>query len=159
MKTFGGNRVQEDGSIQMNHRAALKWALNDENVCTAIPGMTTFDQMDLNWSAMGALALTTKEKKDLELAALQDGIFYCQNCRRCVPSCPAGVEIPTLMRAYMYAEGYGNLMQAGMTLDDLPHREGLEVCRSCPACEAACGHGMNIPRRVASLLDGTCPAG
>jgi hypothetical protein len=159
MKTFGGNRVQQDDSIQVNHLAALKWVLNDENVCTVIPGTTTFDQMDLNWGAMAALALTEKEKKDLELAALLEGTLYCQNCRRCVSACPAPVEIPTLMRAYMYAEGYGNLMQAGMTLDDLPDGQGLDVCRACAACKASCRHGIDIGRRVAALLESGCHAG
>jgi predicted aldo/keto reductase-like oxidoreductase len=154
MKTFGGNRVQENDEIQVNHKAALKWALNDENVCTAIPGMTTFDQMDLNWSVMDALSLTDQEKKDLELASLMSGTLYCQNCRHCISSCPDRVEIPTLMRAYMYAEGYGNLMQAGMTIDGLPAGQGLDICRDCSSCGASCLYGIPVGRRVASLLAG-----
>ncbi|MFO7980551.1 MAG: aldo/keto reductase, partial [Candidatus Aminicenantes bacterium] len=69
MKTQGGRRLQEQGEIEVNHKAALKWVLEDENVCTTIPGMTTFDQLDTNLSVMNDMALSKSENKELELAA------------------------------------------------------------------------------------------
>jgi len=152
MKTFGGNRLQQDKSTQINHRAALKWVLNNPHVCTVIPGMTTFDQMDLNLEVMGNLTLTPEEKRDLELTALLSGTLYCQNCRHCIPTCRQKVEIPNLIRAYMYAEGYGNLIQAKDTLSELPDNRGLEVCRSCGSCTARCAYGIGIESRIRALL-------
>lgn len=34
--------------------------------------------------------------------------LYCQQCEKCMRQCPANLEIPTLMRSYMYAYSYRN---------------------------------------------------
>jgi predicted aldo/keto reductase-like oxidoreductase len=151
MKTQGGRRLQQREDIEVNHRAALKWVLNDENVCTTIPGMTTFDQMDLNYSVMADLELTEAEKRDLKLASLLPGTFYCQGCRQCIPSCPQRVDIPTLMRAYMYSEAYENRVQAAETIASLPSELGLGACAECGSCSATCHRGLPIGTRVGEL--------
>ena len=153
MKVMGGNRLNKDENVKINHKAALKWVLSDENVCTTIPGMTTFDQLDLNMGVMADLRLTEDEKRELQIASMLKGTLYCQNCRSCVPTCAYGVEIPNLMRAYMYAEGYGNRYQAERTVAKLPVRRGLEVCRECTSCTATCPHGLQIQARVQSLME------
>lgn len=150
MKTQCGTRINK--KVDVNHEAALKWVLSDENVCTTIPGMTTFDQMDLNFSVMNDLALSATEKRDLQLTSMLKGTFYCQNCRSCIPSCPNKVEIPTLMRAYMYAEAYGNLYQAKSTVAELPEHCSLSVCQNCSKCVASCRNSININSRLHSLI-------
>jgi predicted aldo/keto reductase-like oxidoreductase len=152
MKTQGGVRLNDEEKVEVNHSAALKWVLNDKNVCTTIPGITTFDQMDTDFSVMEDLTLTDEEKRDLKLSSMLPGRFYCQSCRSCVDSCPSRVEIPNLMRAYMYAEGYGNPMQARRTVVELPENLGLNVCRSCTSCSASCRCGINIGHRLKTLL-------
>jgi predicted aldo/keto reductase-like oxidoreductase len=153
MKTQGGGRLNKEKPGEVNHKAALRWVLNDENVCTSIPGITTFDQMDTDFSVMSDLTLSEEEKRDLELASMLRGPFYCQNCRACIPTCPGRVEIPNLMRAYMYAEAYGNMIQAEMTATELPVGRGLDVCRSCLSCAASCRRGIEIHERVRALAD------
>jgi predicted aldo/keto reductase-like oxidoreductase len=152
MKTQGGRSLQEKGEIEINHEAALKWVLEDENVCTSIPGMTTFDQLDQNMSVMSNLALSTAERKEILVASKMKGKLYCQNCRSCIPTCPQKVEIPNLMRTFMYAKGYGNYIQAGITAAELPQNRSLNVCRSCSSCTASCPNGINIGSRVKTLV-------
>jgi len=152
MKTQGGRRLQEEGKVEVNHQAALKWVLNDENVCTTIPGMTTFDQLHLNLKVMSDFSLSEGEKRELQLASMLKGIFYCQNCRSCISTCPHKVEIPTLMRAYMYAQGYGNLIQANITTAALSPKKGLNICQDCSSCIATCRNGINIHSRLKHLL-------
>ena len=152
MKTQGGRRLQEDPDSEINNQAALKWVLNEENVCTAIPGMTTFDQLDVNMGVMNDLALTAQELNDLRIAASMRGTLFCQNCRSCVPTCPNNIEIPKLMRAYMYAQGYGNFIQARTTIAELPGNKGLDVCQECSGCSASCRRGIDIGSRVNSLI-------
>ena len=152
MKTQGGRRLQEEGKVEINHRSALKWVLEDENVCTTIPGMTTFEQLETNISVMNDLALTQAERSHLDWAAQMEGKLYCQNCRSCIPTCPNGVEIPNLMRAYMYASAYGNFIQARTTISELPEKHSLDVCRSCGSCSASCRTGINIRSRLQSLI-------
>lgn len=152
MKTQGGRRLQESSDVEINHQAALKWVLNDENVSTAIPGMTTFEQLDLNVGVMNNLALTGDELRELRIAASMRGTLYCQNCRSCVPTCPKGVEVPKLMRSFMYAKGYGNYIQARTTIAELPENLGLSTCRECSQCAASCRRDINIGSRIKSLI-------
>lgn len=152
MKTLGGNRLNRDTSIEIDRAAALKWVLGDENVCTAIPGMTTFEQMEFNFKVMGDLSLTESEKREVKLASMLSGTLYCQNCRYCLSSCPSKVEIPVLMRAFMYEEGYGNHIQAELTVAELHEEKGLKVCRTCSSCTASCRYGKDIPDRLKYLL-------
>jgi predicted aldo/keto reductase-like oxidoreductase len=152
MKTQGGVRLNREKKIEVNHAAALKWVLKDKNVCTTIPGITAFDQMDLDFAVMKDLSLSDQERRDLKISSMLKGTFYCQQCRSCVASCPKRVEIPTLMRAYMYAEGYGNLIQAELTVDELPAAQGLYVCRDCATCSATCPRGIEIGHRLGALM-------
>ena len=153
MKTQGGRRLQDSGEIEINHEAALKWVLSDENVCTTIPGMTTFDQLDKNMKVMNDLAMSSNEKRYVEFASKLKGKLYCQNCRSCISTCSRRVEIPKLMRAYMYAKGYGNYIQAGMTISELPKSRGLNICQSCSSCTASCPNGINIDMRIKTLIE------
>ncbi len=152
MKTQGGRRLQESSDMEINHRAALKWVLNDANVCTTIPGMTTFEQLDLNMSVMSDLELSEEERTDLRMAASMRGTLFCQNCGLCVPTCAHRVEVPKLMRSYMYAKGYGNYVQARATIAELPERKGLNICRECSNCSAFCRRGIDIGSRVNALI-------
>jgi predicted aldo/keto reductase-like oxidoreductase len=152
MKTQGGVKLNLGKKIEVNHTAALKWVLNDKNVCTTIPGMTTFEQMDLDFSVMGDLSLSEGERRDLGISSIISGPLYCQQCGSCAPSCPKGVEIPELMRAYMYAEGYGNLIQAELTVDALPAEHSLKACLDCATCTASCCYGINIRDRLNFLM-------
>ena len=150
MKTQGGKRLQSEG-VEINHRAALKWVFANENVCTAIPGMTTFEQMDENFSVMSDLAISESEKRDLKLSSLLPATYFCQSCRECVPSCPHGVEVPSLMRAYLYAESYGNTKQAEDTINSVPAERGLQVCADCASCQAQCSRSMPIAGRLREM--------
>jgi hypothetical protein len=151
MKTQGGVQLNRESSAQINHRAALKWALKDENVCTAIPGITAFDQMDLDFSVMKNLSLTEDEEQDLRKSAAVTGSVYCQQCGSCLGSCLQRAQIPTLMRAYMYAEAYHNLIQAEIALAEIPGGQGLDACNGCAQCSAVCRFGIPIPSRIRSL--------
>jgi predicted aldo/keto reductase-like oxidoreductase len=151
MKTQGGVQLNRESPAQVNHGAALKWALKDRNVCTAIPGITAFDQMDLDFAVMKDLALSREEEEDLRRTASAPGPLYCQQCDSCRGSCVWNVQVPTLMRAYMYAAAYHNLVQAEMALAEIPEGRGLERCHDCERCSAACRFGIPISDRIRSL--------
>jgi len=151
MKTQGGKRLNQQEGVEINHQAALKWVFSNPHVCTSIPGMTTFEQMDSNFSVMADLELTESENRELKLASLLPGTYFCQSCRECVPTCPERVEIPSLMRAYMYAEAYGNPIQAEETIATLPNGRDLTVCADCTSCGAQCRRGLPIADRVREM--------
>jgi len=150
MKTQGGARYQRENEV--NHSAALKWVLQDENVCTTIPGMTTYDQLELNIKTVTELAMSAKEVADITRGQAMKGILYCQSCRSCVPTCSRNVSVPDLIRAYMYKEGYRNPLQARATIAELPAGKGLDACTSCSSCTAVCRNGIDIPGRIQGLI-------
>jgi predicted aldo/keto reductase-like oxidoreductase len=131
MKALGGGQRGPDapaGAPDSNKTAMLKWVLNHEEVTTIIPGVTTFDQLELDWSVTSGLTYTDEERRFLEQGDLLASLQFCQQCRECLPSCPNNVDVPTLMRTYMYAAQYANFVHARMTLDAMPPQEGLANC-------------------------------
>lgn len=145
MKTQAGGFLDPERTKPVNHRAAIKWVLSDPRVATAIPGITTFDQLEMFLSIMGDTALTPQEKGDLDAARTQAGL-YCLSCGVCVPQCPAGVQVPAYMRAYMYAYGYRDPGKAKGTLP--PDWEGAPACVGCGSCRVTCAMGFDIRARL-----------
>ena len=148
MKTQAGAYWDKEKQHPINMKAALKWVLNDPNVTTAVPGMTTFDQLEEDLAVMTDPTLTEQELKDLKID-LQGGL-YCQYCRQCLPGCLEGLPIPDLMRGYMYAYGYGNMGLARGLL------EGLDIavapCRSCGTCTVKCAKGFDVADRIKDIV-------
>jgi len=149
MKTQAGVYWDKERQKQINMKAALKWALQNENVHTAIPGFTTFDQMNLDLSVMEDLTLTPREKADLDLGQDQGMAgLYCQHCGKCLGQCGKNVEIPTFMRSFMYAYGYKNLTLAAETLHSQFQGQSPLPCKSCNPCTVQCTMGFDVRGKI-----------
>lgn len=151
MKTQAGVYWDKEKTQKINMKAALKWVLNEPAVHTAIPGFTTFEQLEENLSVMENPALTEEEIKDLRQGEIHSGGLYCQGCLSCLPSCPEGLPIPDLMRSYMYAFGYGNGTTASELLSslDLPSR----LCSHCDTCKVSCSRLFDVRQRLSELSE------
>jgi len=151
MKTQAGVYWDRREKKQMiNMKAALKWALQDENVHTAIPSFQNSDQLFEALSVMENLRLTPEEEADLKLN--QDGSatgLFCSQCQECVPQCPANLDIPTLMRGYMYAYGYHQPAKARETID-LAGLTNLP-CNNCSSCSVICPSGFDVKLKVTDI--------
>jgi len=148
MKTLAGGYWDEERQRPINVKAALKWALNNPHITTAIPGMTTFDQLKADVEVARDITLTPQEIKDLKPETATGGL-YCQQCSRCLPQCRQGLPIPSLMRGYMYAYGYRNMDLA----KDVVAETGLskDPCGSCRTCAVTCAMRFDIKSRVTSV--------
>ncbi|MEN8222744.1 MAG: aldo/keto reductase [Acidobacteriota bacterium] len=145
MKTQAGVYWDKEKLNPINMKAALKWSLQNKNIHTSIPGFTTFDQLNTDLEVMSDLALTGKEIIDLKLKEKYAGL-YCRQCEQCTPQCSKGVDIPTLMRSYMYAFGYRNLLQAKDTLAEIDLKN--LPCNDCSECEVKCSVGFDIKGKI-----------
>ncbi len=134
-----------------NPKAALKWVLQNENIHTAVLGITTFDQLETDLSVMEDLTLTPVETRYLELARLnhKDSLF-CQGCGTCLKQCPSGPDIPTLMRCYMYAYGYRDLAAAARSLASIG--EHSIACADCSSCVIKCPMGFDVKDRALDII-------
>jgi predicted aldo/keto reductase-like oxidoreductase len=151
MKTQAGVYWDRARTRMINMKAALKWVLTDENVHTSIPAFSTFDELREGLSVMEDLALTPEEERDLELGdrlALSGN--FCQQCGRCLPQCPACVDVPTWMRASMYAFGHGQPEKARQLLAE--HRAVELSCTQCDRCLVRCSLGLDVKSRSLELV-------
>ncbi len=141
---------QREKKKMINMKAALKWALQDENIHTAIPSFKNSDQLYEALSVMENLALTPQEKADLDLnqGGAETGLF-CSHCNECLTQCPAALDIPTLMRSYMYAFGYKDPAKARKILNTLDL--AAVPCVDCKTCAVRCASGFDVKRKVIDI--------
>ena len=138
------------GSVM--HTAVLKWALRNEAFATAVPGYTTFEQMEQDLSVSTGLDFTPEEEQFLKDRDVRTSLGYCLQCGECGSACPYGVPVRTLMRSHLYATCYANFNEARHTLNQLPPDRNLSRCRECVSCRVRCVNKIDIPRRIRELI-------
>ena len=149
MKTMaGGGFLDKEKTKPINSSAALKWVLSNQDVTTTIPGMTDFDQLDLNVKLLTDISISDKEKNDLMIASAEKGL-YCTGCTRCLSDCPMKLPVPDLMRAYMYAYGYSNPGMAYSLLNELGTNDN--PCRECSTCTVRCTKKFDVREKIADI--------
>jgi predicted aldo/keto reductase-like oxidoreductase len=149
MKTTAGVYGNKSGP-QLNSDAILKWVLQNENIASIVSGMTSLEQLQKNLAMIRNLKMTEQELKDLNLASFDSETgLYCQQCKECLPQCPQDLDIPTIMRSYMYAYGYKNISQAYRTMAsaDLSGKP----CEKCGSCSVNCTSGFDVRNKIMDI--------
>lgn len=150
MKSMAGGYWDKDRKEPINSDAALKWVLQNPHIHTIMSGMTTFEELQRNITLMQQPDFTDDDRKALKLAQTGSAeSLFCLQCRECLGQCPGGLDIPTIMRSYMYAYGYRNLHHAQQTLGmaGLP----AEVCTNCETCSVQCRNGFNVKEKIRDI--------
>jgi len=147
MKTQAGVYWDSRRQQKINMKAALRWVLRDEHVHSSVPAFSNHDELEEDLAVARDPALRPEEERDLRLGEVA-GLpgLYCQQCAACLPQCPSRADVPSLMRAHMYAVGYGRPQQArrllrGWTPADVP-------CLRCESCAVRCGLGFDVLSRA-----------
>ncbi len=148
MKTLAGGFLDRERTQPVNTSAAIKWALANPGIHTTIPGMTTLEQLDKNLPVLANITMSEQEKKDITIATAETGL-YCNACSQCLPMCPKNLPVPEMMRAYMYAYGYGSPVMAS----DLLHEIGVgsDPCSGCTSCSVICKNNFKVKERIADI--------
>jgi predicted aldo/keto reductase-like oxidoreductase len=149
MKTTAGASREKSGP-PLNTDAALKWVMQNENISSIVSGMSSLEELQKNLAMIQNLKMSDQELKDINLTGLNtESGLYCQQCKRCIPQCPHNLDIPTIMRSYMYAYGYKNTAQAWYTL------AGVDIsgrpCEKCTACNINCTAGFDIKDKILDI--------
>jgi predicted aldo/keto reductase-like oxidoreductase len=118
-------------------------------VTSVLKSLNTYDEVDLFTAAAG----TVPDKADLNRAihagrelAAEGGL--CDLCGECV-GCPAGVNIPGVLRTYQYYhQQLGETSVARSLYAQLPVAESALSCQDCGACEAACPARVPVRMRL-----------
>jgi uncharacterized protein len=149
MKTTAGASRQKSGP-SLNTDAALKWVLQNENISSIVSGMSSLEELQKNLAMIQNLKMSDQDLKDLNLAGQnKEPGLYCHQCKKCIPQCPYYLDIPTIMRSYMYAYGYKNTAQAWHTL------AGVDIsgrpCEKCDACKVSCTAGFDVKNKIMDI--------
>jgi len=150
MKTQAGVYWDPLRLRKIDMKAALKWVLRDEHVHSTVPAFSNHDELEEDLAVARDPALRPEEERDLRLGE-QAGLagLYCQQCAACVPQCPRGVQVPELMRGYMYAVGHGRPAYARHLLRGWAAAD--VACTRCDACPVRCALGFDVRARARDL--------
>ena len=121
--------------------------LQNPNVTTAIPSMKDLAQLKEDISVMG-MPFRNADGNVLRRYGAAVQADYCGLCGKCEGTCPKGVEISTINRSLMYAEGYKDRELAHSTYREIPTAVSASACLDCSACVARCVNGLRIPAKM-----------
>jgi uncharacterized protein len=150
MKTLMGGRLNDMRPYEREGysfaQAALRWVLSSPRVDAALISMTSRAQIDEYVAASAGPAIRQGDLELLERHAALQATSWCRHgCNACAGACPAGVDIPEVLRTRMYAVDYRDQTLA---LEDYAKLgAGAGPCLECAheACLGACLHGLPIP--------------
>lgn len=142
MKTTAGAARSKSGP-SINTDAALKWVLQNENISSIVSGMTSVELVQKNLKMIQNLKMTEQELKELGMTSENGLGLYCQQCQQCVPQCPHHLDIPTIMRSYMYAYGYKTWSRPGT-------RWPRSTCRTIPVTCATSATSIALPASMSA---------
>lgn len=156
MKTQAGGTVRPNPKLPKqlppaSQTALLKWVLKHDFVATAIPGFSTYEHLEQDFSVARNLTYTNEEKRFLTDRTFAAQAEFCQQCGKCIEDCPKQVEIPLLMRSHMYAVQYRNTGMANAILACIASDRGLDACGGCESCSVICRNTVQIERKIAEL--------
>jgi len=133
-----------------SQQAALKWVLQNPNVDTAIPGVTSFEQLSENLAVMGMKMSLNNHCTPERCEECIDN-SYCRGvagCTACMDKCPKGVKVSEINRCLSYAYGYNNLELARENYEALPRSNRLDICAECDECVVKCTNGLNLTENI-----------
>lgn len=131
-------------------RTPAAWAfrfLQDlPNVKMILSGMSDLQQMRENIRTFSTEEpLSPGERAALfRVAEELKGAVPCTGCRYCCDGCPAGLDIPLLIRSYNDLR-FGGGFTVPMQMDVLPRDQWPDACLGCGACAAICPQGIDVP--------------
>jgi len=147
MKTQAGGYATDALGPISPHQAALKWVLRDTNITTTIPGMRDMAELREDIAVMG-MPFEYADERILQRYSAAVGPYYCHFCGKCEKTCPKGVEISTINRSLMYAEGYKSPELALSTYREISAAASASACLDCAACVARCVNGLDIGTKM-----------
>jgi predicted aldo/keto reductase-like oxidoreductase len=147
MKTQLGGYKTESTSQLSPQQAALKWALDQDFVSCAVPGMVNMEQLVENVGAVGK-RVGWSERKTLHTYYRSIKDRYCVMCGKCSSSCRYRVDINAINRALMYCEGYREWDQGRKTYLGLSKKRSAHACLHCSSPTCQCANGIKIAERM-----------
>ena len=131
-------------------QSLIKWVLDDQNVDTTIPGITSFEQLDEDVEIMGMKMSFNDRRTIYRYGEYLKGYYCCgvAGCTGCLDQCPHGVRVNDINRCLGYAYGYSDLDLARENYRELPESSLVDKCMDCDECVVNCEHGLDLTRNI-----------
>lgn len=121
---------------------AIKFILSNDNITTAIPGMASINEINVNTEVVSKeYTLTEDEKDEIKRISEELGTEFCRRCSYCAP-CTAGIDIPSIFVLQAYKERYGLPDWADDRYQSAERR--AKDCIECGVCEERCPYDLPI---------------
>jgi aryl-alcohol dehydrogenase-like predicted oxidoreductase len=147
MKTQAGGYKKGKMEGLSPHQAALKYALMDQNVSTAVPGTTTVEEIEECAAVMGTSFSRSNVDELKQYHAFLQGRI-CTLCGGCTGECPHDIPYRDLLRVVMYHDGYQNDLLAKKVFSEIESIPSLEKCSECSTCSVTCRRGLDIRGQI-----------
>ncbi len=131
---------------------ALRYDLELPAVLTILSGMSTYEQVEDNIKTFTeAKPLTAEEKEAIEKANVlfrQNFAIPCTDCKYCVETCPAGVNIPACFKAYNEYNKTRDTEDFKKEYALIPDEKRAHNCIECGVCTEHCPQQIKIPDQL-----------
>lgn len=131
-------------------QAKLRWVLQRPEVTSILNEMVTFEYLKEDLAASAA-DLSPREAAWLRACVREGSDSFCRMCRTCEAHCCAGIPIPDLLRARMYAVDYDDRNRAMVLARQIGAASFLAACRKCGTCETVCPWGVRTTLLLSEL--------
>ena len=139
---------------------ALRYVAELPNVLVTLSGMSTYEQVVDNLKTFDECKpLTDTEKGAIEKANVlfrKNFAVPCTDCKYCVETCPAGINIPACFTAYNEYNKTRNSEDFTKLYEAISIEQRATNCLDCKACVEKCPQRIDIPkqlRRVSELSE------
>ena len=136
---------------------ALRYDLELPAVLTILSGMSTYEQVEDNIKTFTeAKPLTAEEKEAIEKANIlfrQNFAIPCTDCKYCVETCPAGVNIPACFKAYNEYNKSRDTEDFKKEYALIPDEKRAHNCIECGACTKHCPQQIKIPDQLKKVTN------
>ena len=135
---------------------ALRFVLSNPNVCVALSGMSTMQQVEENLAtAADEISLSETDQAAIEehFQRIQKiAELYCTGCGYCLP-CPRNVAIPKIFERFNLGRAYGlwdtaKDMYSKIGSNNWDTGKKANACVECGKCEEKCPQNIPIIKQL-----------
>ncbi len=136
---------------------ALRYDLELPAVLTILSGMSTYEQVADNIKTFTeAKPLTDVEKAAIEKANVlfrNNFAIPCTDCKYCVETCPAGVDIPACFKAYNEYNKTRDIDTLKKIYAEISEEKRAHNCIECGICMEHCPQQIKIPDKLKKIAE------
>ena len=132
---------------------AMRWVMGLPGVQVVLSGMSDTVQAEDNLTTFDQAIPLSDEEQHLiyQAATIQRKAVAvpCSSCRYCCADCPAGLDIPELLKYYNDYKLGGAWRLAGISA--MPEEKRPTACIGCGSCTRHCPQGLETPKYMEEL--------